>query len=152
MPNLTIDSPLGPLCLTEEAGAITRLTWGLGNHDETPVLLEAKRQLAAYFNSELKRFDLPLAPDVSQPHARVLDAMRQIPFGETKTYGDLSKATGLPAQAVGQACGANPIAILIPCHRVTGTGPGKLGGFSAPGGVETKIALLKHENAYSLLI
>ena len=76
--------------------------------------------------------------------------MRAIPFGETRTYGEIAKAVGAPAQAVGQACGANTIPVIIPCHRVTGTGG--LGGFSGMGGVETKVELLRHEGAYSLLI
>ena len=76
--------------------------------------------------------------------------MVAIPLGETRTYGDLSRALGAPAQAIGQACGANPIPILIPCHRILGAKA--LGGFSAPGGVETKVWLLKHEGAASLLI
>jgi methylated-DNA-[protein]-cysteine S-methyltransferase len=74
--------------------------------------------------------------------------MAAIPYGETRTYGQIAKAVGAPAQAVGQACGANPLPILIPCHRVTGTG--WFGGFSAPGGVETKAALLRHEGALLL--
>ena len=76
--------------------------------------------------------------------------MAAIPYGETRSYGDLARALQAPAQAIGQACGANPIPILIPCHRVVGaTG---LGGFSARGGVETKVALLKLEGAASLLL
>ncbi|MEO0361385.1 MAG: MGMT family protein, partial [Pseudomonadota bacterium] len=66
------------------------------------------------------------------------------------TYGDIAKAVGAAPQAVGQACGSNPIPIVIPCHRVTGTG--WLGGFSADEGVEAKVRLLRHEGAYSLLI
>jgi len=76
--------------------------------------------------------------------------MRAIPYGETRAYGQIARALDAPAQAVGQACGRNAIAILIPCHRVVGADG--LGGFSAPGGVETKVALLRHEGAYSLLI
>lgn len=76
--------------------------------------------------------------------------MSAIPYGETVTYGDIAKELGLPPQAVGQACGANSIPIVIPCHRVVGADG--LGGFSARGGVETKVALLRHEGAYALLI
>jgi methylated-DNA-[protein]-cysteine S-methyltransferase len=76
--------------------------------------------------------------------------MAAIPHGHTRTYGDIARAVGAPAQAVGQACGANPLPILIPCHRVLGRNT--LGGFSAPGGVETKVALLRHEGAAGLLI
>ena len=74
--------------------------------------------------------------------------MADIPFGETRTYGQIAKLVGAAPQAVGQACGANPLPIIIPCHRVTGTD--WFGGFSAPGGVETKAALLRHEGALLL--
>ena len=77
--------------------------------------------------------------------------MLEIPFGETRTYGDIARALGQSAQAVGAACGGNPIPILIPCHRVMGAG-GKLTGFSGKGGVETKVALLRHEGAGAFLI
>lgn len=150
MPALTADSPLGPITLVEEDGAIKALDWGGEGTDHTPLLDDAQRQLAAYFDRQLTEFDLPLAPDVSPTQRRFLDALLAIPFGETKTYGQIAIDTGLSAQAAGQACGANPIAIIIPCHRVIGTG--NLGGFSARGGIETKVALLKHEGAASLLI
>lgn len=150
MPTLTCKSPIGPLTLTDENCAITRLDWGGGANDSTPMLLEAERQLALYFDGELTEFDLPLAPKASPRQLRFLDALREIPYGETRTYGQMAKALGISAQAAGQACGANPIAILIPCHRVTGTG--SLGGFSAPDGIEKKIALLKLEGAASLLL
>ena len=143
-------SPFGPLTLVEEEGLITRLSWGGEGQDETPLLSEAARQLAAYFAGGWRApFDLPMAfqPGLAGDVQR---AMCAIPMGETRTYGDLSKMIGAPAQAIGQACGANPIPILIPCHRIlSATG---LGGFSAPGGIETKVALLRHEGAASLLI
>jgi methylated-DNA-[protein]-cysteine S-methyltransferase len=79
---------------------------------------------------------------------RVLEFTREIPAGETRTYGELAKMLGQPhaAQAVGQALGANPVPLIIPCHRVLATG-GKLGGFSAPGGRSTKERLLEIERA-----
>ena len=146
-----VSGPFGPMTLTEEDGMITRLSWGdRGAIGGSAVLAEAARQLADYFAGRRREpFDLPLAfqPGLTGDVQR---AMCVIPMGETRTYGDLSKALGVPAQAIGQACGANPIPILIPCHRIlSATG---LGGFSAPGGVETKVALLRHEGAASLLI
>ena len=150
MPSLTTDSPLGPLTLVEEKGAITRLIWGGQATDESSLLNRASDQLTAYFSGDLQEFDLPLAPDVSPSQQRFLDALLTIPFGETRTYGQMAKALGISAQAAGQACGANPIGVIIPCHRVTGTG--NLGGFSAPDGIEKKVALLKLEGAASLLI
>lgn len=150
MPALTCNSPIGSLTLTDEKSAITRLDWGGDAGDSTPLLLEAQRQLALYFDGKLTEFDLPLAPKASPRQLRFLDALREIPYGETRTYGQIARALGISAQAAGQACGANPIAIMIPCHRVTGTG--NLGGFSAPDGIEKKIALLKLEGAASLLL
>lgn len=150
MPELTRNTPIGAITLVEESGAIVALNWDGEGVDETPVLVEGHRQLAAYFAGELTEFDLPLAPRVSERQREFLDALIAIPFGETLTYGEIAKKTGMSAQSAGQACGANPIAIIIPCHRVTGTG--NLGGFSAPGGIETKVALLKHEGAANLLI
>ena len=147
---MTVDSPVGPLVLVEEAGAIVALRWGTGGAERSRVLDEAAHQLALYFGRRLTRFDLPLAPKVTQPQRAFLDALSAIPFGEVLTYGEIARKTGMSAQAAGQACGANPIPIIIPCHRVIGTG--SLGGFSAPGGIETKIALLRHEGAAGLLI
>lgn len=144
-----VTTPLGPLTLTEAAGQITALNWGTGPNDPTPMLAEAAAQLRAYFDRRLTRFDLPLHFGTGL-HERVRRAMVAIPLGETRTYGDLARALGLPAQAIGQACGANPIPILIPCHRILGAQG--LGGFSAGAGVETKVWLLKHEGAASLLI
>lgn len=146
-----VDGPFGPMTLTEEEGHIVWLSWGdRGQTELSPVLADATSQLAAYFAGERRGpFDLPLAfqPGLT---GEVQRAMVSIPFGETRTYGDLSKALGVPPQAIGQACGANPIPILIPCHRILSASG--LGGFSAPGGIETKVALLKHEGAASLLI
>jgi methylated-DNA-[protein]-cysteine S-methyltransferase len=150
MPSLTRDTPLGPVTLLEEDGALIALDWGGQGADHTPLLDLAHRQLAEYFAGTRKVFDLPLAPRVSARQRRFLDALMAIPFGETMTYGQIAHETGMSAQGAGQACGANPIAIVIPCHRVIGTG--NLGGFSARGGVETKVALLRHEGAASLLI
>ncbi len=143
------DSPFGPLTLIEDAGVITRLDWRSGQGDGSPLLAEAIRQLAAYFDRRLTAFDLPLAFG-SGIHEKVRRAMAAVPFGETRTYGEIARAVDAPAQAVGQACGANPVPILIPCHRVLGAT--SLGGFSAPGGVETKVLLLRHEGAAGLLI
>lgn len=150
MPALTCTSPFGPLTVVEEDGRITALRWGgAAGRDRTELLTEACRQLAAYFDGARQDFDLPVAI-LSGLTGEVMRAMCAIPFGETRTYGDLARALGAPAQAIGQACGANPVPVIVPCHRVLGaTG---LGGFSAPGGVETKVALLRHEGAASLLI
>lgn len=145
----SIITPLGPLSVTEEAGRITRLDWRAADRAATPLEAEALAQLQAYFDGGLTIFDLPLDFG-SGLHEKVRRAMAAIPFGQTLTYGDIARAVEAPAQAVGQACGANPIPIIIPCHRVLGAKT--LGGFSAKGGVETKVWLLRHEHAGGLLI
>jgi methylated-DNA-[protein]-cysteine S-methyltransferase len=146
-----LKTPVGVLGIVEDGGWITRLLWQAQNRGvRTPVLDEGLRQLEAYFAGRLARFDLPLAPDVSPLQMRVCEAMRAIPLGQTRTYGDIAKELGVPAQPVGQACGANPIPVIIPCHRVVGAHG--LGGFSGMGGVEMKVKLLQLEGAYSLLL
>lgn len=143
-----ITGPFGPVSLVERDGVLVGLEWRLPEvADRSAVLDEGLAQLAAYFAGRLRRFDLPMEWG-SGLNADVRRAMAAIPYGETRTYGQIAKAVGAPAQAVGQACGANPLPILIPCHRVTGTN--WFGGFSAPGGVETKAALLRHEGALLL--
>lgn len=149
MPELTVPGPFGPLTLTEEDGKLTRVCWGGAGQDDTPLLTGAGRQLAEYFAGTRREFDLPIAisPGLT---GRVMRALLAIPFGETRTYGELARAVGASARAVGQACGANPLPILVPCHRVLAAGG--LGGYSAPSGIETKVALLRLEGAASLLL
>ena len=151
MTRAALDTPLGPVWVEAQGGAITASGWGEADRAPSdPLLVEALTQLSAYFAKTRDRFDLPLAHGRTGLQAQVLAALQAIPQGETRTYGDLSKTLGAPAQAIGQACGANPLPILIPCHRVlSSTG---LGGFSAPGGVEAKVWLLRHEGAAGLLI
>ena len=143
-----IVGPFGPVALVEREGLLVGLEWRLPEvSGESALLAEGLAQLAAYFDRRLTRFELALDWGTGL-NAAVRRAMADIPYGETRTYGQIAKAVGAPAQAVGQACGANPLPILIPCHRVTGTN--WFGGFSAPGGVETKAALLQHEGALLL--
>ncbi|MDU8928665.1 methylated-DNA--[protein]-cysteine S-methyltransferase [Alisedimentitalea sp. MJ-SS2] len=152
MPRLTLDTPTGLFSITEEEGAIIRAEWDAGGGaDETPLLLKARDQLTEYFAGTRAEFDLPLRVHGSDFQRAVCDAILAIPLGETLTYGDIAKALEVPAQAVGQACGGNPIPVIIPCHRVMGAG-GNLTGFSGAGGVETKVWLLRHEKAGGLLI
>ncbi|MGR3474550.1 MAG: methylated-DNA--[protein]-cysteine S-methyltransferase, partial [Sulfitobacter sp.] len=94
--------------------------------------------------------DLPLRVMGSDFQRAVCTAILAIPFGHTRTYGEIARDLGVPAQAVGGACGGNPIPVIIPCHRVMGAKG--LTGFSGAGGVETKVALLRHEGAAGLLI
>lgn len=100
-----------------------------------------KSQLAAYFGGELRRFDLQLAPEGTRFQHRVWALLREIPWGETRSYRDLAAALGMPggSQAVGGANGRNPLPIIVPCHRVIGSS-GKLVGFA--GGLDVKERLL----------
>ena len=146
-----IKTPVGMLGLIEENGAITQLVWdGWNEGVRSPVLKDGLVQLEAYFAGELDWFDLPLAPKGTPFQQQVYAAMSAIPRGETLTYGDIATALDVPAQPVGQACGSNPIPVIIPCHRVVGADG--LGGFSGDGGVEMKVKLLQGEGAYSLLL
>lgn len=144
---VVVTTPFGPVTLVEAGGLLVRLDWRSDPGEGSPLLEEAARQMAAYFDRRLMRFDLPLDWG-SGLQSAVRRAMADIPMGETRTNGQIAKLVGAAPQAVGQACGANPLPILIPCHRVTGTD--WFGGFSAPGGVETKAALLRHEGALLL--
>jgi methylated-DNA-[protein]-cysteine S-methyltransferase len=151
VPVIAVDTPVGRLGIAERDGQIVRVSWSLVPDGETtPLLAESARQVAAYFAGELTVFDLPLDPGGSVLERGVFDAMRAIPYGQTRTYGDIASELGTYGQPVGQACGANPIPVIIPCHRVlSATG---LGGYSGHGGIETKIALLKLEGGYPLLL
>ena len=137
-------TPLGPLSLAEDQGAIVSLEWGFGrDSEETPLLREAARQLQAYFDGDLQRFDLPLAPTGSSYQQRVWQALRDIPHGETRTYAEIARCAGGSPRSVGGANGRNPIPIVIPCHRVIATTG--LGGYSGGDGLPTKRYLLALE-------
>jgi methylated-DNA-[protein]-cysteine S-methyltransferase len=147
----SIESPIGRLWITEFGGNVVRIAWTddqAGDLDaqpgETPLLARAAEQLDHYFAGTRRDFDLPLAPPGTPFQRRVWTEMARIPFGATASYGTLARKTGSVARAVGGACGANPIPIVIPCHRVVGEG-GALVGFSGGAGVETKRALLELE-------
>jgi methylated-DNA-[protein]-cysteine S-methyltransferase len=147
LPQLSLASPVGRLTIFEEDGAITSLVWG-GKSTGRPTrpLLSAKRQLVAYFAGTRKNFSLPLAPDGTDGELRVWALMAKIPYGETRTYGDLAAPLGMSPRVVGRACARNPLPIFLPCHRVVGA-DGSLGGYSGEGGVETKRKLLLLEGA-----
>lgn len=144
MPQLSFHTPLGALTLSEENGCIVSLDWGFGRDQaQTPLLLNGRDQLQAYFDSTLTHFDLPLAPDGTPYRKRIWQALREIPPGETVTYAALAKSAGGSARSIGGAMGANPIPIVIPCHRVVGSAG--LGGYSGDGGLETKRWLIALE-------
>ena len=145
MNKLTVRSPIGPLTVTEDDGVIVGLTFAdKRGKDETPLLKRARTQLDEYFSGRRKAFDLPLRMGGSSFQRAVWKRMLAIPYGQTESYGEVAKAIGSAPRAVGGACGANAIAILIPCHRIVGSG-GKLGGFSGGSGRPIKIALLELE-------
>ena len=147
----SVDSPVGRLWIIESDQAIVRLTWREQEETVFTELLEAAAiQLSKYFSGELQRFDLPLKPAGGEFQQKVHQAMLDIPYGETQTYGDIAKKISGAAQPVGTACGRNPIPVIIPCHRVVAAN--NLGGFSGEGGIETKIQLLRLENAIPYLI
>ena len=150
MSSLTVLTQFGPLTVYEEDGAIVRVAWDGAGVDQTPLLREAARQLRAYDAGALEVFDLPVRVSGSDIQRAVCRQMSAIAFGETVTYGDIAKALDQSAQAVGSACGGNPVPVIIPCHRVMGAKG--LTGFSGKGGVETKVALLRHERAGGFLI
>jgi methylated-DNA-[protein]-cysteine S-methyltransferase len=147
MPEITVPSPLGLLALQEENGALVALHWRRARKEEPTALLQrAAEQLAEYFAKTRREFDLPLRPAGSVFERAVWDAMLRIPYGQTRSYGELANEIGGAARAVGAACGTNPLPILIPCHRVL-AGGGRLGGYSGKGGGETKTVLLTLEGA-----
>jgi methylated-DNA-[protein]-cysteine S-methyltransferase len=148
MPQLSLHTPLGDLTLSEEDGAIVALDWGRGRDQApTPLLLRARDQLQDYFDGVRTSFDLPLAPHGTAFQRRVWDALCTIPAGQTRSYLDIARQVGCrAARAIGQANGANPIPILIPCHRVVAA-DGSLGGYSGGEGGATKRYLLDLERA-----
>jgi len=143
--HVSLATPVGFLTVFEDGGAVVAIEWGRAGQTRSSMMLEeATRQLDAYFDGRLKRFDLPLAPAGSRFQRAVWERMQAIPYGEARTYGELARALGSVARAIGGACGRNPIPIVIPCHRVVG-GTGRLGGYSGGDGPPTKQALLKLE-------
>ena len=146
---LSFSTPFGVMALGEENGAIVRLylpnvpTPRLMPH-ETPLLIEARRQILEYLTGERRFFDLPLAPQSTPFQHRVWSALRDIPYGQVRSYRDIALAAGCQKgfRAVGSACNCNPIPILIPCHRVIGAS-GSLTGYA--GGLDLKQALLRLE-------
>jgi methylated-DNA-[protein]-cysteine S-methyltransferase len=149
-----VDSPLGPLTLVADDGVLCGLYMtgqrhrppedAFGVPDSRP-FAEAVRQLGAYFAGELTVFDLPLRLDGTPFRQRVWSALRDIPYGQTISYGQLADRIGNPAasRAVGLANGRNPIGIIVPCHRVIGAS-GSLTGYG--GGLDRKRRLLAFES------
>ena len=148
MNGITFDSPIGKLEIFEESGKITRIEIVSGKNfpygTETPLLLEAKKQLSEYFSGKRESFDFPIEFSGTEFQKSVWRELLKIPFGETKTYGEIAAAIGKPkaTRAVGSACNKNHILLAVPCHRVIGSG-GRLTGFAW--GTDMKKWLLGHE-------
>ncbi|MBO6816745.1 MAG: methylated-DNA--[protein]-cysteine S-methyltransferase [Rhizobiaceae bacterium] len=146
-----ISSPYGPLGVSEAEGAIVAVTWQKPDMPGTsPLLRECAQQMAEYFDGKRQTFDLPLRPRGDEFQQAVCNAMLEIPYGETTTYGAIAERLGTYGQPVGKACGGNSIPIIIPCHRVLAADG--IGGYSGDGGVERKIALLKLEGGFPFLL
>ena len=148
----TIESPVGKLKLVASDKALVAILWENDNprrvrltelvaNDRHPVLLEAERQLSEYFAGKRKMFSVALDMRGTRFQKDVWEALLAIPFGQTRSYGQLATQLGNPraTRAVGAANGRNPISIIVPCHRVIGSS-GKLTGFA--GGLEVKAHLL----------
>lgn len=148
MNRVTLDSPIGKIEICEEKGRITRIGIVSGEkfspETETQLLLEVKKQLSEYFSGKRKTFDFSYEFSGTEFQKSVWRELEKIPFGETKTYGEIAAAIGKPkaARAVGGACNKNHILIAVPCHRVIGAG-GKPVGFAW--GIGMKQWLLGHE-------
>lgn len=155
-----IESPIGPLLLAGDAEGVRFLLFSKGRAVAVPapdwrsdagLLKEPARQLVAYFKGTLRQFDIPVAPEGTPFQRSVWAALQQIPYGETISYGELARRLGNPkaVRAVGLANGSNPVAIIIPCHRVIGSN-GSLVGYG--GGLATKQALLALERGQRTLL
>jgi methylated-DNA-[protein]-cysteine S-methyltransferase len=151
----TMASPMGPLCLAGTERGLVRLDFQHGKRpvepevtwqEEPEVLSEAVQQLREYFAGTRQEFSVALAPAGTPFQQRVWEELRRIPYGVTITYRELARRLGMPngARAAGTANGRNPIAIIIPCHRVIGA-DGRLRGYAS--GLPIKHRLLQHEGA-----
>ena len=147
-----LDSPVGTIYLAGDKDGLTELTFPSnrreqdGRIEDAAPFHEVIRQVHAYFARELKEFDLPLKPKGTPFQMTVWEALKEIPYGETISYGELAQKIGRPkaSRAVGAANGQNPISIIVPCHRVIGNN-GKLTGYG--GGLDVKEKLLSLEGA-----
>ena len=152
-----MDTQIGTLLVAGDDDGVRVIGFPSGKGARTPEagwvenpgpLREATRQLTAYFAGALTEFDLPLAPEGTPFQLTVWNALREIPYGETRSYGDIAAHIGKPSasRAVGAANGRNPLPIVIPCHRVIGS-TGKLTGFG--GGLDVKETLLALEQQHT---
>ena len=149
-----MDSPLGRIELSSDGESITSLSieqeghlpWEAAPERTADVLEAAVEQLQAYFAGERTSFDLPISLRGSEFQQAVWSQLSELPFGGVASYGEIGHATGRPTagRAVGGAVGANPIPIIVPCHRVLAS-DGRITGYSGGNGIPTKVWLLDHE-------
>ncbi|MCB6608812.1 methylated-DNA--[protein]-cysteine S-methyltransferase [[Clostridium] symbiosum] len=157
---IQIETPIGPLLLAEENNALTEISFAVKEpktfqagrqaesvEQETPLLLETKRQLEEYFAGTRRTFDIPLSMRGTSFQKKVWDQLLTVPYGETITYGEIAARIGNPraGRAVGMANHHNPIPIIVPCHRVIGA-DGRLTGYG--GGLPIKEKLLELEQKH----
>ncbi|WP_107964301.1 methylated-DNA--[protein]-cysteine S-methyltransferase [Sphingomonas sp. PP-CE-3G-477] len=142
----SIATPIGLVRVTGTGDRIDAIDIGVdnGSTSDAPAIVEALRQIDAYFAGRLTEFDLPLAPSPTPRGADLRQAIVDIAYGTTASYGELAKAISSSPRAIGQACARNPFPIIVPCHRILGAG-GALGAYSAGEGPITKSRLLDHE-------
>ena len=146
MPACLTDSPIGPLLLVENRGKLAEIHFAdrdEPDRDDTPLLARARQQLNEYFAGRRRKFDLPMVPAQTPFQQRVRAAMISIPWGRTLSYGEIAHIAGGAPRAVGQACGANRLPIVVPCHRVLAANG--IGGYSGGTGLDTKRFLLALE-------
>ena len=142
-------SPVGDLIIKADDFAITEIKFGTSPiENKSPLTERAVAQLDEYFRSERNDFDLPLMPKGTEFQRAVWAELVKIPISKTFSYGQLAELVGKPkaARAIGGAVGANPIAIVIPCHRVLAS-DGKITGYTGGDGIKTKRSLLDLEGA-----
>ena len=146
---LTFSSPIGVITLFEHNGSISSLQFqSCAQSGDNPTLFFAQTQLIEYFSGTRKTFEVPFCPNGTPFQKKVWEAIQKIPYGQTMTYGALAQVLDTAPRAIGLTCGANPIPIIIPCHRVVGKN-NNLTGYSAGRGIETKQQLLLREDHFN---
>ncbi len=141
--SIMLETPFGPITISSDKSAVKSIRLGnYGEHGNSRLLKAAKRELEEYFDGKRKAFTVPVKTEGTRYQRKVWSATLKIPYGETRTYGWIAEIAGGSARSAGNALGANPIPIIIPCHRII-RADGEIGGYG--GGLEIKRFLLEHE-------
>jgi len=138
-----LKTPIGTISIVGHNGFSSSLVWG---ESDKAHVTAAENQLQDYFNKNIQQFDLNIELEGTDYQKKVWDEVAKIPYGCTKTYSEIAAVIGSGPRAVGNAVGANPLPIIIPCHRVVGKN-GHFGGYSGKGGIQTKQFLLELEQS-----